>query len=297
MKNQYVADVGDFGKYSLLRAFADKGVKIGVNWYLTENDGSNDGKFTKYLDDGKLRRYQPEIFDILQTIAGKSEKSVGDIQRKNVIPGALFYDEPMTFRGSPADREYERRLWFEESMYELEDAELIFMDPDNGLLESDDAGKLGAEKYVLPDEVESYFYKGHIVVYYCHKGRRTIGMWHSYKSLMFERLPEAKPIILTYHKGTQRSYVFLVHEKDYVSYRKIVDSITRGWRNIFTEEFTSKGDVSGEAVGDSFTLEKSDGSIVTIQKRADGQLQIKNSAKPGQSCIMNTDYFCSLFLW
>ena len=46
MKNQYVGDIGDFGKYSMLRAFIDAGIKVGVNWYLTEDDGSNDGKFT-----------------------------------------------------------------------------------------------------------------------------------------------------------------------------------------------------------------------------------------------------------
>ena len=49
MKNQYVGDVGDYGKYSMLRFFADNGIKVGVNWYLTENDGSKDGKHTSYL--------------------------------------------------------------------------------------------------------------------------------------------------------------------------------------------------------------------------------------------------------
>ena len=49
MKNQYVGDIGDFGKYSMLRAFIDAGIKVGVNWYLTEDDGSNDGKFMDYL--------------------------------------------------------------------------------------------------------------------------------------------------------------------------------------------------------------------------------------------------------
>lgn len=50
MKNQYVGDIGDYGKYSLLRDFINAGVKIGVNWYLTENDDTNDGKFTDYLE-------------------------------------------------------------------------------------------------------------------------------------------------------------------------------------------------------------------------------------------------------
>ena len=32
MKNQYVGDIGDYGKYALLRAFASH-YRIGVNWY------------------------------------------------------------------------------------------------------------------------------------------------------------------------------------------------------------------------------------------------------------------------
>ena len=70
MKNQYVGDIGDFGKYSMLRAFINAGIKVGVNWYLTEDDGSNDGKFTDYLNKGVLRKYCPEVFDVLKFIAG-----------------------------------------------------------------------------------------------------------------------------------------------------------------------------------------------------------------------------------
>ena len=52
MKNQYVGDIGDYGKYGLLRFLAGQGIKIGVNWYLTDDDDdeSADGKFTYYLD-------------------------------------------------------------------------------------------------------------------------------------------------------------------------------------------------------------------------------------------------------
>ncbi len=35
MKDQYVGDIGDFGKYALLRAFAKVRIKVGVNWYKT----------------------------------------------------------------------------------------------------------------------------------------------------------------------------------------------------------------------------------------------------------------------
>lgn len=55
MKDQYVADIGDYGKYALLKAFADAGVRVGVNWYRTENDDSSDGKFISYLEKGDMR--------------------------------------------------------------------------------------------------------------------------------------------------------------------------------------------------------------------------------------------------
>ena len=43
MKNQYVGDIGDYGKYALLKAFSDNGVKLGINWYLTDDDGKSTG--------------------------------------------------------------------------------------------------------------------------------------------------------------------------------------------------------------------------------------------------------------
>ena len=34
MKNQYFGDIGDYGKYGLLRWLAGQGLSIAVNWYL-----------------------------------------------------------------------------------------------------------------------------------------------------------------------------------------------------------------------------------------------------------------------
>ena len=51
-------------------------------------------------------------------------------------------------------------------------------------------------------------------------------------------ITDAKSIILTYHKGTQRSYIYLIHEKDYDRYRMIVDNFMKTWskNGVFTEE-------------------------------------------------------------
>lgn len=292
MKNQYVGDIGDYGKYSLLQAFVKAGVRVGVNWYLTANDESNDGKFINYLNDDRIRRYNPEIFVELKKIAYKKDKSVKDIQRSGILSGALFYDKMLDVSGTPKERENLRNKWFEDSISVLKDTDLIFMDPDNGLLETGSTSKIGAEKYILPEEVERYFRAGHDVVYYCHKGRRSYAAWNDYISLMFDRIPEAKPSVLTYHKGSQRSYVFLIHDENFKNYRKIIDAFKSRWMRLFSEEYTNKGDTSGEVEG-TFTIEKSNGTKVTISKRADGQIAVKSSSKPNCTVIIPPDLFCS----
>ncbi len=240
-----------------------------------------------------MRRRCPEVFDTLKGIAFNPDKSVNDVQKSGILPGAIYYNDLLKIEGTPPEREYKRNTWFFKSMDALKEADLIFMDPDNGLLESNDASKLGAEKYVLPDEVGMYFNAGHNVVYYCHKGRRTYDAWKEYKSLMFDWIPSAKPAILTYHKGSQRSYVFLIHEQSFVKYRKIIENFLSGWYRIFSEEYTKKGDVAEETIGEAFTITKSNGTVVTLENRADGRLQIKSSAKPNTTTIMTVDSFCN----
>ena len=49
MKVQYFGDVNDYRKYALLRLIANTGLKIGVNWLLTPDDGRTDGNKRGYL--------------------------------------------------------------------------------------------------------------------------------------------------------------------------------------------------------------------------------------------------------
>lgn len=294
MKNQYVGDIGDFGKYALLKAFDDAGVKVGINWYLTENDRSNDGKFTSYLKKDDLRWYCPEVFDFLKQIAEKEDKTVVDVQNGGILPGAIYYPRLLNPEGTPNERKKQRNIWFQESLQELADAELVFMDPDNGLLERGDAGKREAEKYILPSEVENLFNRGHNVIYYCHKGRRTYDQWDDYKSIMFNQVKDALPAVLTYHKGSQRSYIFLIHEKDFIKYRKIIDHFLGRWYRVFSEEYTSVGDPAGQVLEEAFAVQKADGTKIAIEKRADGRIQMRSSRENGALHIVDADYFCHM---
>ncbi len=294
MKNQYVGDVGDYGKYSMLRAFSEAGVRVGINWYLTEDDGSNDGKHISYLEKDDMRIYDPVVFDTLKRIVNSGNRSVQAVKDSDMVENALYYDGLLKIQGNPPEKEHFRIHWFNKSMDALAGSNLIFMDPDNGLLDNNDYLAKGADKYIFPNEVKRYYNEGFNVVYYCHKGRRTYTQWDDYKNAMVDRIPDAKPVILTFHKGTQRSYIFLIHSEDFVLYRKVIDGIKIRWRNLFSEEYSKKGDVAGASTGQKITFTKSDGTVITLESRADGQVQMRSSVRPNEYMVQPVDLFCRL---
>lgn len=236
MKNQYVGDIGDYGKYSLLRAFSDAGINVGVNWYLTDDDGSNDGKFKDYLNKEEFRKYDPVVFDALKQIIESDNRTVEAIQNSDILPGAKFFADSLSIEGTPKERANKRFEWFSDSVFALCGADLVFLDPDNGLLVTDNPSFKGAEKYALPSEVKNYWNANYNVVYYCHRGRRTDEQWQEYMRVMRKTMPGTRIIVLTYHKGTQRSYVFLVRKMHFDKYRKIIDKILKDWDGVFTDE-------------------------------------------------------------
>ena len=115
MQNRYTADIGDFGKYGLLRALCspvDDGSKLrlGVVWYLVPDESHNaDGKFIRYLapsqkNDRRFKRCDPELYDALADIICKKDRNVSSIRKCSILPhGTVFYEEPLTFEGTPAN--------------------------------------------------------------------------------------------------------------------------------------------------------------------------------------------------
>ena len=238
MKNQYVGDIGDYGKYGLLRFLAAHGIRIGINWYLTQNDGSTDGKFTDYLLDEKDRIYDPGLFDSLKEMASLRYKSVQMVESAQLIPQAEYFSEELSVSGSAsANRKLNRHLWFNNSVLLLDRSDLIFADPDNGItFRIKDTAK-GSEKYVLPDEIAEYYTGGKDVVFYCHKGRRTVEAWERTKIEIRDYIRDAQIFVMTYHRGSQRSYIFVVHPDHYRMYAGLLNEFEKtAWGRLFSRE-------------------------------------------------------------
>jgi hypothetical protein len=181
MRDSYVGDVGDFGKYALLNSLAGSDLRLGVVWCRnSEPDATQDGLFTEYSE---LRSCDPNLYDRLWQILATNQRTLSQVENNDILPtNALFYGTaipaPKVPCFSTTAREAQTRLraaWFEDGFKNLLEAELVFLDPDNGMA-AKRAKKhwRGSVKYVFEDEVTDWLNRGQSVVLYQHHQRRRL---------------------------------------------------------------------------------------------------------------------------
>ena len=230
MKNQYVGDVGDYGKYALLRFFLNKGIRLGVNWYLTPDIvGNKDGHKRDYLDKPVYEKIDPDFLKLMRGLQGKEDRMVSRVKELGILDGAIFYDRILdTSDRNKWDKTMFRKQWHRAALEALEECQLIFADPDNGLSPEPD------DKFILPDEIEDYFTTwGHDIVYYHHRDRSPQSDWLDTISFMGKYLLQARIIALTFHPYEQRAYIFVLHEKTYEKYERLIDEfLVTNWGTI-----------------------------------------------------------------
>ena len=84
MQNRYVGDIGDYAKYSLLRALS-RGCKLGVAWYLFPDEDSGDGGHVGYLlRPDKWCEPDPVKFYVLRKIVGPAFDLIHNQQVRSV---------------------------------------------------------------------------------------------------------------------------------------------------------------------------------------------------------------------
>ena len=234
MQNRYTADIGDFGKYGLLRALCspiDDGsnARLGVVWYLVPDESHNaDGKFTRYLESSpknhrQFRQCDPELYDALADIIRKKNRNVSSIRKCSILPpGTVFYEELLTFNGTTANSPRARRKriayrneWVQGALSLTEDSDIIFVDPDNGLEVGTKRHHKRGPKYVFFDELEPYYKRGQSIVIYQHISRMGSAEEQVRERLaqIDERLNSDSTFALLYHRGAARAFLVVPSEK------------------------------------------------------------------------------------
>lgn len=208
MQDRYAGYIGDFGKIGLLKCLQAHGFTVGVNWYRVQTpdiEMKQDGTFKH--DDGKflIPDSISECDSILArelTGIAKGNRSVVAIQNAALIPNAVYYDEYLTVDG--------RTKWHEQAKKLFADVNLVFMDPDNGLLVKS-VGKKSARsvKYAFYEEVEDYIDSGKSVLVYNHRCRKPERKYFGdIEFKLQESLKVCRYMLqeITFPKGTIRDY-------------------------------------------------------------------------------------------
>ncbi|HWY55869.1 MAG TPA: hypothetical protein VNZ03_15485 [Terriglobales bacterium] len=216
MRDSYVADVGDFGKYALLNALAGDDLRLGVVWCRnSEPDATQDGRFTEYPE---LRACDPDLYDRLAQMLKADQRSLAHVENNHLLPSnTLFYGTAMPAPKTPcfsaAAREAQTRLrseWLNDGLKKLVGAELVFLDPDNGMAARAKKHWRSSVKYVFADEVAEWLKRGQSVVLYQHQQHRKL----------VEQVAEQQKILaaetachaVSFHRRTARIYYILPTE-------------------------------------------------------------------------------------
>lgn len=190
MQNRYFGDIGDFGKFGLLRILSgldgEQILKLAVVWYLYPDEPHNaDGKHISYLerndrafcdcDEQLYDKLRSLLFDDLGLI--KVNRHVSSAEKSGLLPeGTLFYSQPLAYPIGLAvsDRSVLRDLWFTDALITTSSADMVFLDPDNGIecLSVKRTGNKGP-KYVFWDEINAFVKRGQSVVIYHHLNRSS----------------------------------------------------------------------------------------------------------------------------
>lgn len=238
MQDRYAGDVGDFGKIGMLRKIAYTGLKIGVNWYLTykpEEHLKDDGKHIRYLNDIAFKGCDDGLRDSLGIIIG-GERNVSSLEKADLLINTTYYSDILK---PGSDRSFNRLKWHNNSLETLSCADIIFCDPDNGLIvKSVSVKSKKSDKYILPEEIISYFQSGKSVIFYNHRCREKediyLKRFHSLRRR--DELSDAAWKGLKFFRGTTRDYFFIL-QKEHVNRINIaIDCVMKtDWKKHFSE--------------------------------------------------------------
>ncbi len=261
MQNRYVGDVGDFGKYGLLRYLTGQretpppapAIRLGVVWYLYPDESHNaDGKYTGYLagtsrNHAAFRVCDPDLYDSLRSLVEANQRNIVAVQQCGILPADTMYYEPSLSYplGTPRSlRQAARTNWFEGALEATFGADVVFVDPDNSVSDPDsgisasvDRLRKTGPKYVFMDDLRRFAARGQSMVIYHHLGRRgkaaeQIGRVAESLKSSFD-LPRL-PWSLRYRRGTARAYFIVPQERhESILERRLASLLDSAWKSHF----------------------------------------------------------------
>jgi hypothetical protein len=228
MQDRYAFDVGDFGKFGLLRHLlsGDESLSLGVIWYATTlGSQGNDGKHVAYLDLGgslvssrsdRYRGCDVGLYDLFRKTLLKpgSIRSIAALESLNLIPRTT-----VRYFRAPTPAGAGRSGWYTEAAAAVRNCDVVFCDPDNGIATPRSRNeRFGSARHILVSEIADLHARGHSLVIYHHLTRASGG--HNLEMLRWvEELTTLTGVQVTairFRRGTSRAFFVIPNAKHQV---------------------------------------------------------------------------------
>ena len=231
MQNRYVGDAGDFAKHGLLRRLSGTTdpdgllpLRLGLVWYmhLDELHGADKTKIadfggsTGFLDPDhkdveKHRSCDPDLWAKLRQYVDEGRRCVHCIQGSGILPAdTLYYDALLHYpiHLPRPDRKRNRSLWLAAALQATAAADLVCVDPDNGIAKPEQMLRLRGPKFTYISDLQEFWNREQSLVVYQHLGMSEPAKKQIAKkaATLRDGLPGAEPIPLWYHRGTARVF-------------------------------------------------------------------------------------------
>ena len=226
MRDSFVGDIGDFANNGLLRALCGTpakpvaGLKLGVVEYFnvpSEKDQKNGaGNIITYLKVSKhnkwtYRQCDEELYDALREMVGDSLVNGKELKIDSTRAGLLL----------PVDgRYYDKRVpsgdrdnWLADALRVTSEADLVFINPDNGITKDAKSPNHAAIAGLL------YFIEQgkSLVIYYTWNRNSTADsqIRHNSKDLQVEFKLSSPPWVLRWHRMSGRAYFIVARTQEH----------------------------------------------------------------------------------
>ena len=215
MQDCYAGDIGDYGKFALLRELRKQGLSIGVYWYKTDAITSKKQNDGEYCIPDRLMDCDTDLSVRLRKIFHSQDgivRSIKALENEKFIDGALYFSEDVSVD--------HRDKWHQHALCELSGSDLVFLDPDNGLIVSSaEKSRQKQCKYVLDSEVRDYLSQGQSVLLYQHRPRVNEAV---YIDGMMQRIMSLSPDVkrsgiqvITFPRYSVRDYFAISINEDH----------------------------------------------------------------------------------
>ena len=229
MQERYLGDIHDFMKFNFLEFISKKiNQKIGLNWYLI--DPKNIGKSELSLNDGEQRSFilkdkytntNERLVDELQSLRKRSNRLIINYTKNTYLNNYVnFYNKKLTISN--------RLKWFKDSMLFFKNNDVLFLDPDNGLIvESESKSSKRSIKYISYQEIKDLYDLGK-TIFFCQFQSFSI----NHKTMLKEKLSKIykntsikiKSPIIRNRCSPNTFYISIIQDKDKQRFNSIINS-------------------------------------------------------------------------